>query len=324
MDMQIDKIPIVMICDRNFVMQTCVALTSLRLNKNDDTVYEIFVIMADCDNASAFALKNMESAGFEVRLIKVTLDKYKDIKQMAHVPLASLLKFDICDLVPQYDKLLYLDGDMIIRQDISELYQTELMDNYVAGVAHSLGVLTGEKRINGGVLLFNASKIRKESLRDVFIHTRQSLGNRKSMDQETFHMVFGDKKVFLAPKYNVMLDKVDYEKKYYSLKDYNAFFHTTYRSRREIVDTAAIIHFTGSIKPWVYRFAKCGGEWNRYYKMAYGNSSELELKGRAEYYKEQVKEKGWKSLFWMGKDKVLAWLGECFNFFPDQSYGKWN
>lgn len=28
-----NKIPIVMICDRNFVMQTCVALASLRLNK---------------------------------------------------------------------------------------------------------------------------------------------------------------------------------------------------------------------------------------------------------------------------------------------------
>lgn len=204
------------------------------------------------------------------------MDKYKDIKQLAHVPLASLLKFDICDLIPQYDKLLYLDGDIIVRQDLSELYQTDLNDNYVAGVAHSLGIVTGEK------------------------------------------------KVYLAPKYNVMLDKVDYEKKYYSMKDYNSFFHTAYKSRREIVDTAVIIHFTGSIKPWSYGFAKCGKEWNKYYKIAFGNSSRLQLKGRTEFCIEQIRKNGWKSIYWLMKDKTLSCLGEWFDFYPDKSHGEWN
>lgn len=324
MNAQINKIPIVMICDRNFVMQTCVALTSLRLNKKDTTAYEVFVIVADCDNESASLLEKTSCADFSVRVIDTTLDKYKDIKQLAHVPLASLLKFDICELIPQYDKLLYLDGDMIIRQDLSELYQTGLADDYVAGVAHSLGVLTGEKKLNGGVLLFNASKIRQEALREVFISTRQSLGNRKSMDQETFHIVFGDKKVYLPPRYNVMLDKLDYEKKYYSIKDYNIFFQTAYKSRREILDTAAIIHFTGGIKPWNYQFAKCGDEWREYYKAVFGDDSELHLKGRMEFYREQFKKSGWKGIYWHIKDHVLALLGECFHIFPDKSHGEWN
>ena len=58
------------------------------------------------------------------------------------------------------------------------------------------------------MLLFNAKKIREEKLQEVFVSTRLSLGERKSMDQETFHLVFGDKKVFLEPRYNVMIDKV--------------------------------------------------------------------------------------------------------------------
>jgi len=305
-------------------MQTCVALTSLRLNKKDTTAYEVFVIMAEGDENSTEQLKKMGCDNFEVRVIDVTLDKYKDIRQLAHVPLASLLKFDICDLIPQYDKLLYLDGDIIVRQDLSELYQTELNDNYVAGVAHSLGIVTGEKKLNGGVLLFHAAKIRDEALRDVFISTRQSLGDRKSMDQETFHIVFGDKKVYLAPKYNVMLDKVDYEKKYYSVKDYNTFFHTAYKSRREIVDTAVIIHFTGSIKPWSYGFAKCGKEWRKYYEIAFGNSPGIQLKGRREFCMEQIRKNGWKSIYWLMKDKMLSCLGEWFDFYPDKSHGEWN
>ena len=90
-----------------------------------------------------------------------------------------------------------------------------LREAYEAGVPHSMGIITGERKLNGGVLLFNAKKIRQEKLQEVFIATRLSLGERKSMDQETFHMVFGDGKVFLKPQYNVMIDKVDYEKKYY-------------------------------------------------------------------------------------------------------------
>lgn len=324
MEIKSEKIPIVMICDRNFVMQTCVALASLCLNKKETTKYEVFVIVADCDNESASLLEKTSSADFRVKVIDTTLDKYRNIKQLAHVPLASCLKFDVCELIPQYDKLLYLDGDMIIRQDLSELYQTELADNYVAGVVHSLGVLTGERKLNGGVLLFNASKIRQEALRDVFINTRQSLGNRKSMDQETFHIVFGDKKVFLPPKYNVMLDKLDYEKKYYSIKDYNAFFHTVYKSRREILDTAVIIHFTGEIKPWSYRFARCGDEWRRYYEAVFGDVSMLHLKGRIKFGREQFKKNGWKGIYWRFKDQALALLGEYFRIFPDKSHGEWN
>ncbi|MBD5456783.1 MAG: hypothetical protein HDR23_10045 [Lachnospiraceae bacterium] len=45
--------------------------------------------MADCDSESASLLEKTSCADFDVRVIGTTLDKYKDIKQLAHVPLAS-------------------------------------------------------------------------------------------------------------------------------------------------------------------------------------------------------------------------------------------
>lgn len=64
-------------------MQTCVALASLRLNKQDTTAYEVFVIVADCDSESASLLEKTSCVDFSVRVIDTTLDKYKDIKQLA-------------------------------------------------------------------------------------------------------------------------------------------------------------------------------------------------------------------------------------------------
>lgn len=313
-----------MICDNNFIMQTCVALMSLYANKKIETEYVISVIMADCDQSAIECIQQMEKDKFAIGIIETSVGQYQQIKQLAHVPLASLLKFDICNLVSQYDKLLYLDGDIIVRQDLSNLYDTYLGENYVAGVAHSIGILTGEKKLNGGVLLFNARKIREEKLRDVFIQTRQALGDRKSMDQETFHVVFANKKCYLSPNYNVMLDKIDYEKKYYSMQAYNTFYETTYRSRSDVINKAVIIHFTGSLKPWKYTFATCAGEWHQYYKLVFRDKEVIHRKGRIAYLKEIMQRDGIRGIYWMAKDKFLAFLGEYFKIFPDKSHGEWN
>ena len=39
------KIPVAFISDDNFIMPTCVAITSLIMNKKPDTVYDIIIIM---------------------------------------------------------------------------------------------------------------------------------------------------------------------------------------------------------------------------------------------------------------------------------------
>lgn len=322
--MEYNKVPIVMICDENFAMQTKVALTSLWLNKNQETIYDVYVIAVECGSTSVKTLEAMQQAGFSVSIIKATTEQFSHINQISHVSLACLYKFNICDLIPGYDKILYLDGDIIVRGDLSGLYATNLGKNYVAGVAHSLGIISGERKINGGVLLFNAAKIREENLKEAFIRTREQLGDRKSMDQETFHLVFGESKVFLPPKYNVMMDKIDYEKKYYSLKKYNHFYGTCYKTREEIFSSALIMHFTGSIKPWKYTFAKGFKEWYRYYQSAYGDAHRLNLKDRKDFLCQEIKTNGWRSLYWLLKDKGLAFMGEYFHLYLDKSYGTWN
>lgn len=313
-----------MICDENFVMQTCVALTSLWTNKNQNTIYDIFIIAVECSKKSVKALSEMEKSSFQIHIIETTVEQFAHIKQMAHVSLACLYKFNICNLIPQYEKILYLDGDIVVRKDLWELYATDLGDNYVAGVVHSLGIINQQLKINGGVLLFHAKKIRDENLQERFIAKRQELGNRKSMDQETFHLVFGEKKVFLKPEYNVMMDKIGYERKYYSLREYNEFYGTCYKTRKEIFDAAVIMHFTGSVKPWKYKFAKGFQEWYKYYQLTYENESDLKLKGRIDYLYAEIRENGLRGLYWLVKDQILAFLGEHFNIYLDKSHGEWN
>ncbi len=267
------KIPIVMISDDNFVMQTCVTITSLYKNKHKDTVCDIFIVMAECSEQSEMFFQKLEREDCTISLIHASLEKYKDIKQLAHIPIACLLKFDICELISEYEKLLYLDGDIIIRKDLSELYDIDLDDNYVAAVKELYCMKDDDGCINAGVMLFNAKKMRKDGMRDILVAKRKELGDRSSMDQQTYNVVIKNHIKYLSVAYNCVPGRLMGDTKIdYTLQELNNLYNTEYSSVKQLIREAVIIHFATGNKPWKYTFAPCAKEWYKYYLLSpYGN-----------------------------------------------------
>ena len=200
-------IPIGMISDDNFIMPTSVAIISMIQNKSEDTYYEIYILMAECSDASKEKMNSLNTLceKVSIHLIDAGLERYKKIKQLAHISIACLLKFDICDMIPYYDKLLYLDGDIIVRGDLWELYNIELDGKYAAGVKEIQCIDTNCDNINAGIVLFNAKRIREERLSEKLYAMRIQLGDRPSMDQQTFNIVTGKEYKFISIKYNCIL-----------------------------------------------------------------------------------------------------------------------
>lgn len=268
-----NRIPVVMISDDNFVMQTCVAITSLYKNKNIDTVYEVFVVMAECSKYSEEIFQKMQKEDCIITLVRASLEQYKDIRQLAHISIACLLKFDICELIPNYDKLLYLDGDIIVRKDLTELYHTDLGDNYAAAVKELYCMKNDDGCINAGIMLFNAKKMRDEGMRDILVAKRRSLGNRSSMDQQTYNIVIKGHIKYLSIIYNCVPGRLIGDVKIdYTIKELNSLYETNYRNAKQVIGDAVIIHFATGNKPWKYTFAPCAKEWYDYYLLSpYGD-----------------------------------------------------
>lgn len=279
-------IPIGMISDDNFIMPTSVAITSIILNKAEETHYEIYVLMAECSEESKRRINELNnlSEKCNVNIIEVSLDKYKDIKQLAHIPIACLLKFDICDIISDYDKLLYLDGDIIVRSDLWELYNTDLDGNYAAAVKEMYCVENDNGNINAGVMLFNAKKIREEGLRDKFLEIRKSLGDRGSMDQQTFNIMFKGRYYYVDIKYNCvpgrLTESLDTQ---YGIGIVNKIYHTNYESIKRIYDDAVIVHYATATKPWIYTFIPEAKEWYSYYLRSPFKKEPFKLMGRWEF-----------------------------------------
>ena len=279
-------IPIGMISDDNFIMPTSVAITSIILNKAEETHYEIYVLMAECSEESKRKINKLNnlSEKCNVNIIEVSLDKYKDIKQLAHIPIACLLKFDICDIISDYDKLLYLDGDIIVRSDLWELYNTDIDGNYAAAVKEMYCVENDNGNINAGVMLFNAKKIREEGLRDKFLETRRSLGDRGSMDQQTFNIMFKGRYYYVDIKYNCVPGKL-HEKGIvqYGVGRINEVYNANYSSINQLYDEAIIVHYATSAKPWVYTYIPEAKEWYSYYLQSPFKDEPFKLMGRLEF-----------------------------------------
>lgn len=108
----------------------------------------------------------------------------------------------MADLVPEIpEKILYLDIDMMIAKDLSELYNTDISEYEYAAVKEKYGsVFIWPDYINAGMLLLNMNKIRETRLLE---KARYLIKNKKMLfaDQDAIYRST-TKKLLLPRKYN--------------------------------------------------------------------------------------------------------------------------
>ena len=314
-------IPVAFISDENFIMQTSVAITSLAKNKLEDTKYKVYVIAAECSEEAEERLKSLESLfdGIEIEIKRTGLEMYRDIKQLAHIPISCLLKFDLCDIISEEDKIIYLDGDIVVRADLSDFYSIDLGDNFLAGVPSLDLVFSEEKKlVNAGILLFDAKKMRDNNMRDILVEKRRSLGDSGSMDQKTFNLVMKDQIGYLPYGYNCIPGKImGAERGTYTIDKLNSLYGTSFESSKEMVESAAIWHYATGDKPWKYSFIYGADEWFENYKISPYANVKLKRKNKftahASGIINHLKKGGIKSVLARAVDYIKTLSGKAEN-----------
>jgi lipopolysaccharide biosynthesis glycosyltransferase len=112
--------------------------------------------------------------------------------------LLRLLADEVLDI---QDKLLYLDIDIMVNDDISKLYNIDIEDYEYAAVKEKYGCwIIRPDYINAGMLLFNMKKIRETKL---LKKARKLIKNQKMLfaDQDALFWSTTNKKI-LPRKYN--------------------------------------------------------------------------------------------------------------------------
>jgi lipopolysaccharide biosynthesis glycosyltransferase len=266
------EIPIVFITDNNFVLPTSVAITSLILNKACETVYKIYILMADDVNyENRKKLTAYKAENISIELMNISTDHINNHLNYEHVSNLCLLKFDISDLFPQHDKILYLDGDILVKKDLTELYNTNINNFLLAGVSDITFVkffdyfseLNISNYFNAGILLLNTKLLRDEKIRGRLYKERENPSYRY-IDQDVWNVVCKDKILWLPFKYNNMI--INIKEFNISIDDISHYYGLNYESEKAMKQDTYIFHLCGKIKPWKHKDAFMSKEWISYFK----------------------------------------------------------
>ena len=143
--------------------------------------------------------KNPENRVIKVDVTDLYEKEFGNCKnENAYCTPYTLLRL-LADLVPEMpDKVLYLDIDMMARDDISKLYNIDISDYEYAAVKEKYGsVFIWPDYINAGMLLLNMKKIKETGL---LKKARELIKNKKLLFADQSAIYYSTTKKLLLPR----------------------------------------------------------------------------------------------------------------------------
>lgn len=245
-------ISIALITDDNYFPYALTTIQSVLETTSEDL--QIFCVVTDVNQEKINCAYNFFQND-NIKFIYYDYSSISTIKPKNHVSLAAYLKILLPDILKNIDKVIFLDSDLYLLNDIKNLWSM-FDDKYFLQACwnpgynydnHVFGLDDSEKTFNSGVMLLNLEKIRLENkvidLID-FIENKNELTFLN--DQAAFNAVFAKEWGELPIKWNVQY-------KFY-LGSYE-YFSMSKSKFKEIINYPSIVHFTTSSKPWMFRNA---------------------------------------------------------------------
>lgn len=181
------EIPIFFSTDDNYVPFMEVAIRSLIEHASKNYKYKIIVLNAGLKQENMDKVELLENENFQIEFANIseaTKELEQELPNLYHFGLAAWYRLFIQGLFPQYDRVLYLDCDIVVMGDISELYNMDLHGNTLGGCKDQIIPRTPEfadytrfavgvdanDYINSGILVMDLKKFREQQIEEKFIH----------------------------------------------------------------------------------------------------------------------------------------------------------
>lgn len=240
-----------------YLPQLTVMLTSL-LQAHPNTEFTVYLAHSSITEAELADLcDNFKEYKINIVPIKLSENFLDSAPVTDRYPTEMYYRIFAAQYLPEsLDHILYLDPDIVIINDISELYNAELGDNLFAAASHvneplrkineiRLDMASDGSYINSGVMLMNLALLRREqNIKEVFDYIDT---HRKVLflpDQDIISSIYGDR-----------ILELDYIKYNFSDRKYILMRLAPKINEGKInLDwvrkNVSIIHYCGRNKPW--------------------------------------------------------------------------
>ncbi|NLL62104.1 MAG: glycosyltransferase family 8 protein [Candidatus Atribacteria bacterium] len=248
-----EKINIVAVTDDNYAQHLGVMLYSLLENfrMNAHRNLDIYIIEDSISKSNKINLKRIiEQSGANAIFKTIDNSKYEGFKVLGNHVLACYYRISIPEiLTDSIKKAIYLDCDLIVKEDISKLWNIDISEYFLAAVEDlnyrlpdMLGLPAGSKYFNSGVLLLNLERWRDHCISD---KAREWIKNNPDkvnyVDQDGLNAILFNRWKELSLSWNVQSSM--FIRRLYELRCTKAEY-------MEARKNPSILHFTTYPKPW--------------------------------------------------------------------------
>ena len=268
-----DVIPVVFSTDQNYLLPTYIAAFSLVKNYRDRRELDLFIqIPGDYPVRFKNLFEMLPDEFDHLRCSIHFIDMGKEFCSAKinsdHISISTMYRLLLPDLLPDIEKCIYLDSDIVVEGNIAELYDINIGSCTVGGVKewdiykgtnnwkNILPIPSIDNYVNAGMLIMNLKAIRYQKLDAKLIeagcHTEY-----KYNDQDAINVVCFSGIKLLPLQFNfrwslVYRDRVKLYQVYGRQETETAFMNP------------CIVHYVGKNKPWGCKHMAEAKRWWKY------------------------------------------------------------
>lgn len=277
-----NNIPIVFASNKKYLPYLGVALHSLIKNSSPKYNYDLFVLHNARYNFTRFPTAFFTKKNVSLRFIPLNLTHPKiNFAQYAshHWSPETFFRLLIPEIFACFNKVIYLDLDIIVLDDIAKLYHVP-MRHYPLAATRNFPFITPRESKDefyhyfrqilpqveikdyfcAAVLVFNLQFFPSD-FSSLYLTAFHHLGHPRYQDQDILNLIFSQKVYFLAPEWNLIWYHF-FPSLIHSMKDRQS--RQALLAHQNRLHQARIIHFASNKKPWTYSQYHLASIWWQY------------------------------------------------------------
>jgi lipopolysaccharide biosynthesis glycosyltransferase len=167
-------------------------------------------------DARAKLARMVEGNGGAIAFLEISGERLAGLPVVEMFTGAMWYRTFLPELLPDVERVLYLDVDTIAVDELGPLWETDLTGSYLAAVTNvfqhdhvhrpaSLGLAGTHVYFNSGVLLMNLDAMRRDGSSEAIRQCARERGEELGWpDQDALNLVLGERRVPLHPRWNLM------------------------------------------------------------------------------------------------------------------------
>ena len=238
-------------------------LLSLALNLVPDASVDVHVLYLSLSSDSKSLIERAACHDrIRISFKKIDQTRINDLKVSGHISIDTYSRLLIADTLSEFEKVIYLDADLIVQSSICELWHMPLDGKHLAAVPLSLpesaymggsrgvpshrhlGIPARTRTFNAGVMVLDLALWRRDMIaEEVLDYLREFARSVLWWDQDGLNAILYQRWQALHPVWNVMSNHLGSmsspEDSTLSAEEFNL-----------VRDSPKIVHYAGPEKPW--------------------------------------------------------------------------